>query len=228
MLSVIIPVLNGERDLPRTLTALLPATIGGVIKEVIIVDGGSTDSTLQIADEMGATVLNTEPGRGTQLASGAKAARFDWLLFLHDDTVLEPGWESEVLSFAHASQKSNQEKAAAFSYKLDDRAIAARFLELTVKLRCGLFALPYGDQGLLISRRHYERIGGFADLPLMEDVDIIQRIGRGGLKLLAAKALTSAKRYEEGGYILRPLRNSMILTLYLLGVPPRHLVKLYG
>jgi hypothetical protein len=97
-----------------------------------------------------------------------------------------------------------------------------------VKWRCKALALPYGDQGLLISKRFYDRLGGYADMPLMEDVDLVSRIGRRRLHFLKSRAVTSADRYRKEGYILRPLRNASIITLYAAGVPPRLLARLYG
>ena len=228
-MSVVIPVLNAERELPETLTSLLEATVNGVVREVVIADGGSTDKTLDIADEMGAHIVRCAPGRGQQLAAGAQAAKFPWLLFLHGDTQLDVGWDQDVVAFIKGlPDERTSALAAAFTYKLNDRAIAARLMEGIVGLRCWLLGLPYGDQGLLIHRQHYDEIGGFSALPLMEDVDMVRRIGRRRLKILPAHAITSARRYKKGGYVLRPLRNMVLLSLYFLRVPPRVLAKLYG
>ncbi len=225
MISVVIPTLNAEADLPHTLAALVGPTARGLIREVVIADGGSEDATLAIADDMGARIVRAAPGRGGQLGAGARTARGDWLLFLHADTVLEATWEDEVRAFlAHAR---NRDRAAVFRFALDDYDARARWLERLVALRCRLFALPYGDQGLLISRALYDHLGGFADLPLMEDVDLIRRIGRRRLVMLRARAVTSASRYRRGGYFRRPLKNVSLLTLYACGVPPRFLVRLY-
>ena len=109
-----------------------------------------------------------------------------------------------------------------------NQAAAARRLERMVSWRCRLFALPYGDQGLLISRVFYESLGGFEPLPIMEDVDLIRRIGRARLSVLDCPAITSAKRFREGGYLGRSARNLTCLALYFLGAPPRFLTKLYG
>jgi len=228
MLSIVIPTLNAEPELPQTLASLVDATMAGLVRQVVVVDGGSADRTVEIADEMGATVIHAEPGRGRQLALGATAAKCDWILFLHADTRLEPGWDDEVKAFIPSHNTAGARRAAAFAFKLDDRALGARFLEWLVRLRCRLFALPYGDQGLLIHRQHYDQIGGYSELPLMEDVDIVRRIGRRRLRFLGSRAITSARRYRKEGYLIRPLRNALILSLYFLRVPPRLLVRLYG
>jgi hypothetical protein len=97
-----------------------------------------------------------------------------------------------------------------------------------VSWRSKLFALPYGDQGLLISRAFYESLGGFEPLPIMEDVELIRRIGRPRLSVLDCPAITSSRRYRDGGYLGRSFRNLFCLGLYFLGLPPRFLAKLYG
>ncbi len=227
MISVVIPVLNAERTLPRTLACLIGPTMRGLVREVVVVDGGSTDDTRAIAEETGAKLLEVPAGRGGQLVAGAEAARSDWILFLHGDTALEETWADEVQTFiSRVGQVGG--KAAAFKFALDDYSRTARILECIVRMRCKLLALPYGDQALLISRHFYRNIGGFRSLPLMEDVDIIRRIGRRRLVFLKSKAVTSALRYKRQGYFVRPLRNFIILTLYMIGVPPRVLARLYG
>src|SRR5581483_7448300 len=200
MISVIIPTLNAERTLGPTLAALVPAVVDGLVQEAILVDGGSSDETCLIADAAGAHLITAPRGRGTQLDAGAAAARGDWLLFLHADTVLEPSWAEE----------------------------AKNFIERVVSLRCFLFALPYGDQGLLISRQLYDRLGGFRPIPLMEDVDLVRRLKRSEIAILASRAVTSGARYRREGYLARSLRNLGLMLLYYLRVPPRVLVRLYG
>jgi rSAM/selenodomain-associated transferase 2 len=226
MISVVIPTWNAAAGLPRCFGSLIPAVLRALVREVIVADGGSTDDTRAIADAAGARVIDVERGRGAQLAAGAQAARSDWLLFLHADTMLAPGWESEVASFIEHSTLE-QARAAAFRFALDDRRWRARILERLVWLRCHLFALPYGDQGLLIPRRLYQMIGGYRAMPLMEDVDIVRRIGRRRLALLQTLAVTSAARFREKNYMRRSARNLAILMLYALGVPVRVLAALY-
>lgn len=226
MLSVVVPTLNAAARLPDALIALVPAAIDGLVSEVVIADGGSTDATLAIADEMGARIVPAERGRGRQLAAGARAAKGPFLLFLHADTVLEAGWEAEAWRFVES--EGAQARAAAFRFALDDLGADARRLERLVAWRCATFALPYGDQGLLIAKSFYERLGGFRALDLMEDVDLVRRVGRARLVLLEAKAVTSAERFRTEGYLSRPLRNLSLLALYFLRVPPRLLARLYG
>ena len=123
--------------------------------------------------------------------------------------------------------RENHAKAATFLFALDDPSRAARRLEQLVAWRCKRFALPYGDQGLLMTRDFYREIGGFRPLALMEDVDIVRRVGPDRLVFLSIQAVTSAGRYRHGGYLLRPLANLMFLTLYFLGVPADFLGRSY-
>lgn len=228
MISVVITSLNAERTLPATLYALIPAAVEGVVGDVIVVDGGSTDGTRAIADSAGADFVVSEPGRGRQLALGASRARGQWVLFLHADTVLDEYWMRAASDFMRAvDQGEVPPSAAAFRFALDDRGPKPRLLELIVRLRCWLLRLPFGDQGLLISKRLYQEIGGYRPMVLMEDVDLVHRIGRARMTLLDAKATTSAERYRRDGYIARILRNQVCLAMYVLGASPERIGRIY-
>jgi hypothetical protein len=161
-----------------------------------------------------------------QLRAGALASTQEWLLFLHADTRLSDDWGRVVSSFLQ--QPKSEPTAGVFSFRLDDDGIKARILEQLVAIRVRMLALPYGDQGLLMSRALYDEIGGFEDIPLMEDVAIVQRIGRRRLRLLPASVVTSAERYRRDGYFLRSARNLFCLGLYFVGVAPSRIVKIYG
>ena len=228
MITVVIPTLNAEAGLAASLMSLVSATVDGLVREVIIVDGGSTDRTLAIVDQSGATLVKAAAGRGGQLAAGAVAARMPWLLFLHADTILEPGWEREVQAFIDRVDIGQlAETAAAFRFALDDMGVMPRIIETGVAIRCTLMRLPYGDQGLLIPRRLYAEVGGFRDLPLMEDVDIVRRLGRSRTTILRARAVTSAIRYRRDGYLRRTARNLVCLLLFYGKVSPRLIAKIY-
>jgi rSAM/selenodomain-associated transferase 2 len=229
MISVVIPTLNAAQMLPVCLAALVPAAIDGIISDVVIADGGSTDATLDIADASGCRVLSCkERGRGQQLLAGALEARQPWLLFLHADTVLAPGWHDEVAALIKAVDSGSRAPvAAAFRFALDDTAWAARIVERGVALRCRVFKLPFGDQGLLLPRSLYEQVGGYPALPLMEDVALVQAVPRRQRHMLAACATTSAARYRTNGYTRRILTNWSCLTLYAAGVPISRIVQLY-
>ena len=229
MITVVVATLNAETSLAATLSSLVPGAIDGLVRQVIIVDGGSSDRTLRIAEESGADIIRSEPGRGRQLQAGAKAAKFPWLLFLHADTMLDPGWEREVGTFVERVDIGQRPlAAAAFRFALDDMGFLPRMIEVGVAIRCTLLRLPYGDQGLLIPRRLYDEIGGFKVMPLMEDVDIVRRLGRSRTLILRTQAVTSAIRYKRDGYVKRVARNLACIGLYLLRAPMPIIVRIYG
>jgi rSAM/selenodomain-associated transferase 2 len=225
-LSVVIPTLDAAAFLAASLEALAEGGRDGLALETIVVDGGSRDGTAALAERLGARVIASAPGRGAQLARGGAAARGDWLLFLHADTRLEPGWSRAARAFI--ADPASRERAAAFRFALDDGSAAARRLERLVAWRCAALGLPYGDQGLLIAGDFYRALGGYRPLPLMEDVELMRRIGCGRLVMLAPRAVTSAARYRRGGWLRRPARNLSCLLLYFLGLPPRLIRRLYA
>jgi rSAM/selenodomain-associated transferase 2 len=221
MISVVIPTLDAEATLPDTLSALIPASLDGLVREVIVVDAGSKDRTREIADWAGADVIETGPGRGSQLTAGAVAARQPWLLFLNADAVLDHGWEREASHFMERVDKdSSRQAAAAFRFALDDDGAAPRLLEALARLRFASLRLPHGEQGLLIPRSLYDAVGGYREFSGMEDVDIARRLGRRRIKVLRARAVSSARGYREGGYLRRVLNNQIALVRYALGVSP--------
>lgn len=222
-ISVVIPALNAAGALPQALSALHGAS---TIKEVTVVDGGSSDATASLAATAGARVIAASRGRGTQLAAGAAASSGAWLLFLHADCRPCPGWEAAVRAFLAVPNATR--RAGYFDFALDDGTLAARRLERIVAWRCRVLALPYGDQGLLIGRELYDAIGGFAPMPLMEDVDIVRRLGRRRLARIGECCITSPERYRRGGYWRRPSRNLCCLALYFAGLPPDRIARLYG
>ena len=227
MISVIIPTLNSEAGLGLALTALVPAAVEGIVREVIVADAGSTDRTLMVADQAGVDVISTEAGRGKQLRAGAARARSNWLLFLHPDTVLEHGWEFEASQFMERVDTGRRHRsAAAFRFTIDDIGLAPRALETLVAARTAFFRRTFGDQGLLISRDLYDEIGGFAPLPMMEDVDLVKRLGRRRLTILRSRALTSGQRYRNEGYFKRAIRNQACLALYHCRVPVTRIARL--
>ena len=225
MLSVVIPALNAEVRFPACLEAA--AAGGDLVGEIIVVDGGSADDTVAIGERFGARVLTAPPGRGGQLKAGADAARGDWLLFLHADTVLSPGWAGEVRAFID----NNVYDVGVFTLAFDAQGFAPWLVAAGAMVRTRFTKSPYGDQGLLISRKIYDEIGGFRDLPLFEDVDIIDRVLRQGphamFHIFRSKAVTSAERYEREGYGKRVVKNFVLLTRYRFGASPEALARDY-
>lgn len=217
-LSVVVPALNAASSLADCLERLACA------EELIVVDGGSTDETVAVAQGAGARVIVAERGRGSQLRAGAAAATGEWLVFVHADTLLDPGWRSAVEEHVGVNSGS----AGYFRLRLRSDEWPARVVEQAVAIRSRLFGLPYGDQGLLVPRSLYDEVGGFAPVPLMEDVDMVRRIGASRLRPIDSSAWTSARRWEENGWIGRSARNLACLLLYRLGTPPERLSRFYG
>ncbi len=181
-------------------------------------DGGSRDDTVRVAGDV--TVLKAPPGRGGQFRIGIDAASGMYLLLLHADTNLSTNWPAAV-----ADLKPGE--AGYFRLKFDSSNPMARLVELAAALRCRLFKLPYGDQGLVISKSLLLQCGGMPDLPLMEDVALARRL-RSHLRLLPATATTSAAKYERDGWLWRPAKNLVCLMLYLCGIAPARIRRFYG
>ncbi len=216
-MTAVVPTLNAAAVLPAALAAL------GEGVRVVVADGGSTDGTAAAARAAGAMVVTGPRGRGAQVAAGIAAARSPWLLLLHADTRLAPGWAA----VAAAHMRGAPGRAGFFRFALDSADPRARRLERAVAWRCRVLALPYGDQGLLIARDVLEAVGGVRPLPLMEDVDLVRRLGRGRLAALPAEAVTSAARWERDGWRRRSARNLACLALWGAGVPAGWIARVY-
>jgi rSAM/selenodomain-associated transferase 2 len=218
MLSVVIPALDAAGSIGTCLAALSEAD------EIVVADGGSGDDTPGVALSNGARLVRSAPGRGIQLAAGAAEAAGDWLLFLHADTRLAPGWREAA--DRHIERRPGQ--AACFRFRLDAREWQARLVEAGVAMRVRLLGLPYGDQGLLIPRSLYDEVGGYRALPLMEDVDLVRRIGGARLERLGVAALTSPRRWRRDGWLRRSARNLLCLACYRSGMSAERVARLYG
>jgi rSAM/selenodomain-associated transferase 2 len=212
----VIPALDEEQRLPAAIRSVRADA------EVIVVDGGSRDATREVAAREGARVLESPRGRGRQLDEGARAAGGDWLVFLHADTTLEPGWASALRALGP------DVVGGAFRLAVDSPRAGFRMVEGAVRLRLRFFALPYGDQGIFARREAYARVGGIPHLPLMEDVAFVARLRRAGrLAFPPVRALTSARRWERYGIVGTTLRNWSLLALYAAGQSPERLARRY-
>jgi rSAM/selenodomain-associated transferase 2 len=215
--SVVIPALDEERHLAAAIQSVRADA------EVIVVDGGSRDTTREIAAREGARVLQAPNGRGRQLDEGARAATGEWLVFLHADTTLESGWADAIGAL------SPDVAGGAFRLAVDSTRAGFRAVERGVRLRLRLFALPYGDQGIFARREVYARIGGIPHLPLMEDVAFVARLrGAGRLAFPPVRAFTSPRRWDRYGIVGTTLRNWSLLARYAAGQSPERLARRYG
>lgn len=220
-LSIIVPTLNAENQLPGLLIDLMEGVETGLIRDLVIVDGGSSDRTVHIAHETGANLVETKAGRGHQLRMGAGEAKAVWLLFLHADSRLSNNWTAAVSR--HLVE--HPDVAGYFALKFDDGTPMARLTAAWANVRSVLFGLPYGDQGLLVSRDLYENVGGFDELPLMEDVAMARKLKR--KSSIGATIVTSGGRYRRNGWLRQGSRNLWTLFKYLLGANPADLAIKY-
>ncbi|MFD3190256.1 TIGR04283 family arsenosugar biosynthesis glycosyltransferase [Sedimentitalea sp. HM32M-2] len=221
-ISVIVPTLDAAEQLPDCLAALIEGLSAGLIRELIVTDGGSRDDSRRIADAAGAVIVTGDASRGGQLRRGVALARGRWLLVLHADTTLEPGWAAAVAQHL----QSGQGQAAYFRLAFRARGLMPVWVAGWANLRARLFGLPFGDQGLLLRRDVYERAGGYPDQPLMEDVALVQALDSAPV-VLSARAFTSAEKYRRTGWLRRGLRNLWTLARYFAGVDPQRLAASY-
>jgi rSAM/selenodomain-associated transferase 2 len=220
LISVIIPVYRDAEALARTLRTF---DASGV--EVVVVAPPDDADALRPLRAAHPSILwiHALRGRARQMNAGAAVARGRWLLFLHADTQLTLNWRQAV----EAADRHPDVSAGCFRFALDSTALAARVIELGVRIRVRAFALPYGDQGLFVRRAAFEAINGFADIPIMEDVDLVRRLrSYGRLFRSPLPAVTSARRWERDGWVGRTLRHLGLILLYFCGVSPERLVRL--
>ncbi|MCV6595589.1 MAG: TIGR04283 family arsenosugar biosynthesis glycosyltransferase [Mangrovicoccus sp.] len=221
-LGTIIPTLNAQEALPDCIEMLFEGLFDGLIREMVVSDGGSTDDSVAIAEALGARVITGPAGRGGQLRRGVAAAQSEWLLVLHADTRLAPGWAAKV---ARHMQEA-PDHAGYFWLRFDAAGLAPAWVARWANFRARWLGLPYGDQALLIHRDLLASLGGYPDLPLMEDVALARAL-RGRLRPLGAVAVTSAERYQREGWLRRGARNLSLLARYFLGADPETLARAY-
>lgn len=218
-ISVIVPTLN---EASQICSALVRARTGRP-RELIVVDGGSDDATVEYARALGAVVLSAQPGRAGQMNMGAEHATGDVLLFLHADTLLPDGWEEAAGAIANREDVVG----GAFSFQLDERLPASRIIEQLTNFRCRAFGMPYGDQGLFVRTDVFRALGGFPDIPIMEDFEFVKRLKRRGTVLLVdSPAVTSARRWRHCGMLRTTLLNQVLIVAYTAGRSSRLLQRL--
>ena len=211
------PTCNAEDHLARTLSSLVPGVVEGLIKEVVIVDAGSEDSTLEIAESTGCHILQTDASRGLQLWQGCKAAKGDWLLILHSDSQFSDNWMDSVA--AHVNDFPL--RAGYFDLRFDDPSLLSRLWARAVSLRAHWLALPSGDHGLLLSRALYDTAGGYKDQAAFEDVALALALGRARLRAVGATITTAPDRFRAKGWLIGLLKRWLRFGLYLMGFPPK-------
>ncbi len=218
-IAVIVPTLNEQHHLPATLRSvtLSPGD------ELIVVDSGSTDATVNIARQYTTHVLHSPRGRAVQMNQGARTAHGEILLFLHADTLLPPDGLEAVRQAVQAGAIGG-----AFRLVITPPTLPLRLVAWGTNLRTRIGHLPYGDQALFMPRHVFEAIGGYDDIPFMEDVRIVQALRRRGRLVTLPQAVqTSGRRWQHEGVCYTTLRNTVLITLYLCGVPPETLQRWY-
>jgi len=219
-ISIIIPVLNEARIIQSILAQL--TSVPNV--EIIMVDGGSQDDTVAIATSTAKVITVIGKGRAGQMNAGANIAQSDILLFLHADTRLPANFIELIIQ----TLKQPNTIAGAFELKIDGTQKSLRWIEQLVKMRSRFFSLPYGDQAIFISKQAFMEVGGFADLPIMEDFEFIQRVKKQGKIAIAPSTVTtSGRRWSKLGVWQTTLVNQLIIIGYYLGVSPTKLSIFY-
>ena len=220
-ISIIIPTLNEASCIGQTVAGL--AGQPGV--EIIVADGGSQDQTVALATAAGSRVITAAAGRGSQQNAGARAAQGRILLFLHADTQLPKGFAAQVCE----TLARPDIVAGAFRFAIGATGWRFRVLEHCANWRAGWFGLPYGDQALFLPAARFQAMGGFRELALLEDLELVCRLRKiGRLALLATPALTSPRRWQRLGVVRTTLVNQLILLGFFCGLSPERLARWYG
>jgi rSAM/selenodomain-associated transferase 2 len=222
--SIIVPVLN-EVDQINHLVEHVRSHGLGHSYEIIIVDGNPKGSTIKVIQDKEAIAISTRKGRGRQMNAGAALAKGEILVFLHADTRL-PDNALQKISQTLANQSY---VGGAFDLGIDSDRLLLKYIAVRASFRSRLNRIPYGDQAIFIRKDYFDQIGGFKEIPLMEDIDLMRRIKRDGkkIRILRDRVSTSARRWEREGVLYTTLRNQILVGLFYLGVSPDRLTKYY-
>ena len=223
-ISVIIPAFNEASIINQTIGNVLGLPYDGEI-EIIVIDGSPYSETLSSINEKNILKISGKKGRSLQMNEGSLNAHGEILLFLHADTELP----LNALKMISSVMEKGDFVAGAFALGINSSRPAFRLVELGASLRSRLTKIPYGDQAIFIWKDYFEAKGGFKEIPLMEDVELMQRIKKAGDKIhiIPEKVRTSPRRWEKEGVLFCTLRNWALITLYSFGVPPERIVKFY-
>ncbi|MBW4561105.1 MAG: TIGR04283 family arsenosugar biosynthesis glycosyltransferase [Mojavia pulchra JT2-VF2] len=229
-ISIIIPTLNEAVNIKIAMSSLQEAGFANATTqpsrniEVIVVDGGSKDDTVEIAQSLGVKVILSSPGRAVQMNAGAVAASGEILLFLHADTRLPSGFDAMI----RTALQQPRTVAGAFKLRIDASPWGMRWVEWGVNWRSHFLQMPYGDQAIFLTKEVFQQIGGFPELPIMEDFELIRRLKRiGKIAIIAVPVVTSARRWLQKGIIQTTLINQIVIIAYLLGVSPKRIRSWY-
>jgi len=223
-ISLIIPVLNEAKNISEIIQHIRELDADGAA-EIIVVDGDPEGSTINTIKDEGVRTVISEKGRARQMNRGAALATSDILLFLHADTFLP----SNAFGLIQAAMNDKSFVGGAFDLGFNTRRRIFKITETYVFLRTRLTKMPFGDQAIFIRHHHFEQLGGYRDIPIMEDVELMKRIRKRGdrIHIIPEKVRTSARRYEQEGIIYTTIRNWMLQLQYALGVSPERLVRWY-
>ena len=224
-LSIIIPVLNESRIINAAIDHLYHLKSAGDL-EIIVVDGNPAGNTINAITRPCVKTVISAKGRGLQMNIGAAIAAGEVLLFLHADTMLS----HDALEQIFKAFEQDDVVGGAFDLGIQSEKKIFRLIEKTASIRSRLTGIPYGDQAIFLEKRFFDRVGGFKDIPIMEDVELMRRIKKAGLKIkfVPRKVQTDPRRWEKEGIVYGTLRNWTLITLYLLGVSPQKLKKFYA
>jgi rSAM/selenodomain-associated transferase 2 len=223
-LSIIIPVLGEAGSINATIRSIRELDAGGTV-EIIVVDGDPAGSSLSAIKFEGVQMVVAEKGRAGQMNHGAALATGDILLFLHADTTLP----SNAFSLIRSAMSDKRFVGGAFDLGFETKRTIFKITEMYVFLRTRLTKIPFGDQAIFVRREYFEGLGGYRDIPIMEDVELMKRIRRrsDNICIIPVKVRTSVRRYEEEGILSCTLRNWLLQISYSLGISPERLVKWY-